>query len=292
MTSPAATVPQSPQQEPPPVATASSKKGKSRKGASKDKAALTNPTPPQPPKHTIQCALCDVVGHASHACPKLLHIKPMVNVTFPESAVPEASVPSATAAKNPKTIHTTHPCALCDLHGHSTHLFPRLANFCTSIAAVHQFEAKRNESTSLLFAHSASADLPDMTSPIDIPPPDVDMMEPSSTIFYLSSSMRPSGNIPSESSPIVSLDLPSMITLGSTSVDRLSVYFSVSPCDDAHVNLSSHDDESGSFAASGGLSSTIHPIFYHDDDIMDEIPTPDFIHSPLHRTTCTLWPLH
>ena len=51
-----------------------------------------------------------------------------------------------------------------------------------------------------------------------------------------------------------------------------------------HVNLSSHDDESGSFAASGGLSSTSHPIFYHDDEIMEKIPTPDFIYSPLHRT--------
>ena len=35
---------------------------------------------------------------------------------------------------------------------------------------------------------------------------------------------------------------------------------------------------------SGGLYFTIHPIFYHDDDIMEEITTPDFIYSPLHRT--------
>ena len=106
-------------------------------------------------------------------------------------------------------------------------------------------------------------------APIEITPLDVDIMKPSSTIFYLSSSMRPSGNIPSESSPIVSLELPSAITLGSTSVDPLSAYFSVTPCDDAHVNLSSHDDVSGIFAASGGLSSTSHSIFYYDDDIME-----------------------
>ena len=49
VTSLAATVPQSPQQEPPPVVTASGKKGKARKGASKDKATPTNPVPPQPP---------------------------------------------------------------------------------------------------------------------------------------------------------------------------------------------------------------------------------------------------
>ncbi|MGG6498422.1 UNVERIFIED_CONTAM: hypothetical protein NY603_36400, partial [Bacteroidetes bacterium 56_B9] len=74
----------------------------------------------------------------------------------------------------------------------------------------------------------------------------------------------------------------SAITLGSTSVDPLSSYSSVTPCDDAHVNLSSHDDDSGSFATSGGLSSTSYPIFYHDDDIMEKIPTPDFLYSPLH----------
>ena len=123
----------------------------------------------------------------------------------------------------------------------------------------------------------------DRNTPIDIPPPYVNMMEPSSTILYLSSSMRPSVEVPLETSPDVSLDLPLVITLGSTSVDPLSAYSSVTPCDNAHVNLSSHDDESGSFSASGGLSSTSHPIFYHDDDIMKGISTPDLVYSPLHR---------
>ena len=94
--------------------------------------------------------------------------------------------------------------------------------------------------------------------------------------------MRPLVEVPLETSPDVVLDLPSAITLGSTSVDPLSAYSSVTPCDDAHVTLSSHDDESGSFATLGGLSSTSHPIFYHDDEIMEEITTPDFIYSPLH----------
>ena len=121
-----------------------------------------------------------------------------------------------------------------------------------------------------------------MIAPINISPPDDKMTEPSSTIFYLSSSTRPSGNIPSKSSPVVSLDLPSAITLGSRSVDPLSAYSSITPCGDAHVNLSSHDDESGSFTASSGISSTSHPISYHDDDIMEEIISPDFLYSPLH----------
>ena len=108
-------------------------------------------------------------------------------------------------------------------------------------------------------------------------------MEPAATILYLSSSMRPVVEVPLETSPDVSLNPPSTITLGSTSVDPLSAYSYITPCDDAHVTLSSHDDESGSFTASGGLSSTSHPIFYHNDDIMEEITTPDFVYSPLHR---------
>ena len=50
------------------------------------------------------------------------------------------------------------------------------------------------------------------------------------------------------------------------------------------MNLSSHDDESGSFAASGGVSSTSHPMFYYNDDIMEVFTTPNFIYPPLHRT--------
>ena len=100
------------------------------------------------------------------------------------------------------------------------------------------------------------------------------MTELATTILYLSSSVRPSGNIPFESSPIVSLDLPSAIILGSTSVDSLSTYSSVTHYDDAHVNLSSHDDDSGHFTTSNGISSTSHPIFYRDDDIMEKFPPP------------------
>ena len=73
------------------------------------------------------------------------------------------------------------------------------------------------------------------------------------------------------------LGLPLLFQL--TSVQRSpwaqhqwSTCFSITPCDDADVNLSSHDDESGSFATSGGLSSTSHPIFYYDDDIMEKSP--------------------
>ena len=105
MTSLAATVPQPPQQEPPPIATASGKKGKACKRASKDKATLTDLAPPPPPK---PCALCDVVSHTTHTCPELPHIKLMVKVAFPKSTVPETSASSSTAAKNTNIIH--HRC--------------------------------------------------------------------------------------------------------------------------------------------------------------------------------------
>ena len=88
---------------------------------------------------------------------------------------------------------------------------------------------------------------------------------------------------PSEISPSILIDLPSAITLASTSVDPLSACSCVTPCDDAHVKLSSHDDESGSFTAPRGLSSTNHPIFYYDDNNMEAITTRDFIYPPLHR---------
>ena len=95
--------------------------------------------------------------------------------------------------------------------------------------------------------------------------------------------MRSTVKAPSDTSPSVSLEIPLAITLGSTSVDPLFSCSYVIPCDDAHVKLSSHDDESGSFATSSDFSSTIRPIFYYDDDIMEAITTHDFIYHPLHR---------
>ena len=109
------------------------------------------------------------------------------------------------------------------------------------------------------------------------------MMESLATVHYMSSSMRSIVEDHRGTSPFVSPNLPSVITLDSISVDPLSSYSSITPCDDVHVNLSTHDDESGSFTMSGGLSSTSNPIFYYDDNIMEVFTTPNFIYSPLHR---------
>ena len=113
------------------------------------------------------------------------------------------------------------------------------------------------------------------------------MKETVTTILYLSSSMRPWVEAPFESSLVVSLDPSSAITLGSTLVDPFFACSSIISCDDAHVNLSSHDDELGIFAASCGLPSSSHSIFYCDEDIMEALSTPDFIF-PAHKQDDTI----
>jgi len=127
------TGPPAPPQDPSPIVMAPGKKGKTRKGAPKDKTTPTDPAPPPPAK---PYALCDVFGHATHACPELPRIQPMVKVTFPESTVPEASIPSSSVTKNPKTLHTNKPCALCGIHGHYSHHCPHLTHYYTSLEVV------------------------------------------------------------------------------------------------------------------------------------------------------------
>ena len=210
-------MPQPPQQEPPPIATTLGKKGKARKRASKDKGTATNPAPSWPPKRTIQCDLCDVVSHASHTSPELPQLKSMVNETFPESDIPEVYVTIPDSIPKLKPLCTNHPCALCDFHGHYTHFFPCLEEYCSSLEALRQFEVECNESTTPLFSHLA---------PIHIPPYDVQIIGP-----WL------------EVPPDVSSNLPSAPSLVSTSIDPLSASSFVTPSYDVHANLSSHDEE-------------------------------------------------
>ena len=152
MTTPTAIMPQPPQQEPSLVTTALGKKGKAHKKASKDKDASTDPTPPNP------CALCDVVGHATNTCLELPHLKPMVKEACPESDIPEVYVIIPDSASKLKSLHTNHPCALCDFHGHYTHLCPCLDDFHTSLEVVRKFEVERNESIYPLLVSFASTE--------------------------------------------------------------------------------------------------------------------------------------
>ena len=130
-----ATVPLAPPQDPPYAATTIGKKRKTQNGVSKDKATALDPTPPPPAK---PCALCDGIGHATHTFPELPRIQPMVKVTFLESTVPETSVSSSSVAKNPKTLRTNKPCALCGFHGHYSHHFPHLTHYRASLEVIHE----------------------------------------------------------------------------------------------------------------------------------------------------------
>lgn len=133
-----------------------------------------------------------------------------------------------------------------------------------------------------MLAQYAVGQIEDLPAPIDIPPPNVKITEHAATILYLSSSLRPSTEAPSKSSSVVLLDLLSANTPGSTSVDPLFAFSYVIPRDDVHVSLSSHDDESGSLAASCGLPSSYPSTSYCDDDIMEATSTPEFIF-PTHK---------
>ena len=162
-----ATVPPAPPQDTSPVVTAPGKKDKAHTGAPKDKPTTTDSAPPPPAK---PCALCDVTGHATHACPELPRIQPMVKVTFPESTVPEASTPSSSVTKNPKTLRTNKPCALCGIHGHYSHHCPHLMHYHASLEVIREYEVEQNQSASPILAHYASGQPEDSSAPIDIPP--------------------------------------------------------------------------------------------------------------------------
>ena len=86
---------------------------------------------------------------------------------------PEVYVTIPDSVPNLKSLRTNHPCALCDFHGHYTHLCPHLEEYRSSLEALRQFEAKRNESTAPLFLHLSSATPEDTNAPIDILPYDV-----------------------------------------------------------------------------------------------------------------------
>ena len=102
-------------------------------------------------------------------------------------------------------------------------------------------------------------------------------MKYTTTILYLSSSVRPLENIPFESSLVVSLNPPSATTLCSTSFDHLFICSYVIPRDDLYASLSSSTDDFGNFAASCGFPSTLHPLFSCLDASLGTFSTHDLI---------------
>ena len=107
----------------------------------------------------------------------------MVKVAFPESTVPETSVSSSSAAKNPKNLCTNKPCALCGVHGHYSHHCPHLTHYRASLEVIREYEVEQNQSASPILTQYASGQLEDPPATIDIPPPDVEMSEPAIPII-------------------------------------------------------------------------------------------------------------
>ena len=95
----------------------------------------------------------------------------MVKVAFPESTAPEAPTPSSSITKNPKTLRTNKPCALCGVHGHYSHHCPHLTHYRASLEVVREYEVEQNQSASPILAQYASGQPEDPPAPIDIPPP-------------------------------------------------------------------------------------------------------------------------
>ena len=76
----------------------------------------------------------------------------MVKVTFPDLLAPETSVSPAPITKNPKTLRTNKPCALCGVHGHYSHHCPHLIHYRASLEVIHEYEVEQNQSASPILA--------------------------------------------------------------------------------------------------------------------------------------------
>ena len=113
--------------------------GKAKRKEPKDKASQAPPTP-KAPKQSPPFDFCKVVGNTTNNCPELPQLKPLVHETFPESNIPEVHVNLLGPSKKLKTLHTSHPYSLCDHHGHYSHCFPRLDEFCNFLEALRKYE--------------------------------------------------------------------------------------------------------------------------------------------------------
>lgn len=94
------------------------------------------------------------------------------------------------------------------------------------------------------------------------PPPDVEMMDNTATILYLSSSMILMHWNSLDVSYCDSVEPSSMKTSASASVDLPSTSHMSPNLEDAYVNLISHQDASGSSSSSHGMSSLSPPLNY------------------------------
>lgn len=121
--------------------------GKAHKKEGKDKVIQAAPTPLKPLKPSHPCALCDVVGHATNNCPKLLHIKNVVSNTFPDPNIPEVHVtfPSPPRTVNPYAWTTLVLCVI------SMGIIPITIPVLKTFVILHKLYSTCSDSTSPLF---------------------------------------------------------------------------------------------------------------------------------------------
>lgn len=135
---------------------------------------------------------------------------------------------------------------LCMIKTNLSHHYPRIEDFHDTLQVLHELDVARSDSTSPLPTGSSPTTFPrqDVSQPtIVIPPLDVDMMDSSTPIIYLLSSM---GSIYLDSLGVsyicASFEPSSEDTLVSTLVDSTLTSHPSNPYDDVHVNHVSHDD--------------------------------------------------
>jgi len=116
-----------------------------------------------------------------------------------------------------------------------------------------------------------------------IPPLDVDMMDSTATILYLSLSMRLMHWNSLDVSYCDYVEPSSTNTLVSTSVDIPSTCHMFPNLDDAYVYLFSHEDDSGRSSPLCCLSFSSPPIFHSDEDIMETMTTLDYPWDDMHH---------
>ena len=171
------------------------------------------------------------------------------------------------------------PYALCGVYGHYSHHCPHLTHYRASLEVVQEYEVEKNQFASPILAQYASGQLEDPPAPIDIPPPDVQMTESTTTIIYLSSFVRPLGHSPLESSPVVSPDPPSATTLDplfSTHTRDHSTRISV----DLHSSSPRHTSYSPHIPPSSLYMSHSHPTYCTPSRSCRSMPS---VHSRYHH---------
>lgn len=118
---------------------------------------------------------------------------------------------------------------------------------------------------------------------IVIHPPDVEVNDNTSPNLYLFSSM---GSVYWDSFDISycdSIEPSSMNTSVSTSINVTFISHMSHIIDDVYVNLVSHEYVSGSSSSSCVLSSSSPPIFHSDEDMMEDMTTPDYPYYNMHH---------